>query len=301
MAMEIKEIQSKKLITAIKTPYLLDGQIDIETFDRLVDRQIKLGVEGIVVGGTTGEGHLLSWDEHLMLIAHAAHAFGKKLLIIGNTGSNNTKESYNATYHGFLAGMDCALLINPYYGKTSKDGLLLHFNKVLELGPAIIYNVPARTAQDITPEVMIELARGKNFVGVKECMGNQRILEYWQRQIFCWSGVDEQAGEAVHKHHALGVVSVAANVIPSQMSSLLAVANEELDQSLQPFFRWLSSEPNPIPLNSILADMRLIKPSFRMPYCHLSFEQRELGLKLLAKIDQKMAHHPLKDELFILN
>ena len=90
-------------------------------------------------------------------------------------GSNSTREALHATEQGFAVGMHAALQINPYYGKTSMDGLLMHFRALLEEGPAIIYNVPGRTGQDIPDRVIEELAREPNFLGVKECTGNQRI------------------------------------------------------------------------------------------------------------------------------
>ena len=87
----------------------------------------------------------MSWDEHIMLIAHTVNSFGSKLQVIGNTGSNSTREALHATEQGFAVGMDAALQINPYYGKTSLDGLIAHFSAVLDEGPTIIYNVPSRT------------------------------------------------------------------------------------------------------------------------------------------------------------
>ena len=110
-------------MTAIKTPYRPNGEVDLETFDSLVEAQIKSGVEGLIVCGTTGEGHLMDWEEHLMLIAHCVNQFGDQLAIVGNTGSNNTRESLKGTKYGFAFGMDAALQINPYYGKTSEAGL----------------------------------------------------------------------------------------------------------------------------------------------------------------------------------
>ena len=86
-----------RLITAIKTPYLPSGKIDIAAYDAHVERQIAGGVQGLVVGGTTGEGQLMSWDEHIMLIAHTVNRFGDQLAILGNTGSNNTAEALKAT------------------------------------------------------------------------------------------------------------------------------------------------------------------------------------------------------------
>lgn len=87
----------------------------------------------------------MSWDEHIMLIAHTVNCFGDKLIVVGNTGSNSTREAIHATEQGFAVGMHAALSINPYYGKTSKRGVMEHFNACLNEGPAIIYNVPGRT------------------------------------------------------------------------------------------------------------------------------------------------------------
>jgi 4-hydroxy-tetrahydrodipicolinate synthase len=174
----MKQLKAASLITAIKTPYTSQGEIDLATYDVLVQKQIDAGVDGIVVGGTTGEGHLLSWEEHLILIAHSVHKFGDKLLIIGNTGSNNTSEAIKATVNGFAAGMDATLQINPYYGRTSIAGVIEHFKRTLDIGPAFIYNVAGRTGQDLTPDIIQILAKHKNFIGVKECGGNERIAQY---------------------------------------------------------------------------------------------------------------------------
>jgi len=111
----------------------------------------------------------------LILIAYTAAKYKGKILIVGNTGSNCTAEASYATKKGFAAGMDASLLINPYYGKTSNRGIIMHLESGLKFGPAIIYNVPGRTGQDIKPEVIMQIAGHKHFAGVKECMGHERI------------------------------------------------------------------------------------------------------------------------------
>ena len=171
----LEQIKQASLITAIKTPYLANGEIDLAKYDELVEIQIAAGVDGIVVGGTTGEGQLMNWEEHLMLIAHSANKFGEQLLIIGNTGSNNTREAIKATKYGFASGMHASLQINPYYGRTSIAGVKEHFKRVLDIGPAFIYNVAGRTGQDLTPDIIEPLAQHEHFIGVKECGGNERI------------------------------------------------------------------------------------------------------------------------------
>lgn len=281
----MKKILDACLMTAIKTPYLKNRKFDLDTFDKLVEKQIAGGVQGLIVGGTTGEGQLMGWDEHIMLIAHCVSKFSKDLVIVGNTGSNNTHEAQKATELGFAVGMDASLQINPYYGKTSKQGLLSHFNKLLDIGPVIIYNVPGRTGQDVTPDIIEPLAQHQNLVGIKECMGSDRINYYEERGIACWSGNDDSCHESRHKSNSHGVISVASNIIPKTMRKLMNQPNEELNKNLGDLFQWLFCEPNPIPLNTIMAMMNIINLVFRLPYVPLNKEIRKKGEQIFKALE----------------
>ncbi|WP_404842450.1 MULTISPECIES: 4-hydroxy-tetrahydrodipicolinate synthase [unclassified Colwellia] len=280
----MKQFKAASLMTAIKTPFNVKGEIDFNTYDQLVAKQIKAGVDGIVVGGTTGEGHLLTWEEHLILIAHSVHKHGKDLLIIGNTGSNNTREAIKATQYGFAAGMDATLQINPYYGRSSSEGVIAHFEKLLDIGPTFIYNVPSRTGQDLTPELIEPLSTHKNFIGVKECTGNERIAYYEERGIACWSGNDDESAAGRHQYGSHGVISVTSNIVPNLMRQLIDAPNDSLQQSMEPLMQWLFCEPNPIGINTALMMTGAVAPIFRMPYKALTKVQREQGLALLANI-----------------
>ncbi|GAA6173967.1 4-hydroxy-tetrahydrodipicolinate synthase [Colwellia sp. KU-HH00111] len=277
----MKQLKAASLITAIKTPYTSSGEVDFLTYDSLVQQQIDGGVDGIVVGGTTGEGHLLSWEEHLILIAHSVHKFGAKLLIIGNTGSNNTAEAIKATKNGFAAGMDATLQINPYYGRTSTAGVIEHLNRTLDIGPAFIYNVPGRTGQDLTPDIIETLAKHKNFIGVKECGGNERIAHYEKQGIACWSGNDDESHDGRHLYGSHGVISVTSNVVPSLMRQLMDNKDVELNSKLKGLMQWLFCEPNPIAINTTLMMTGAVAPNFRLPYKALTLEQRQQGFELL--------------------
>ena len=278
----MKRIKAASLITAIKTPYNAKGEIDLATYDKLVGIQIEAGVDGIVVGGTTGEGHLLSWEEHLMLIAHSAHRYSEKLLIIGNTGSNNTSEAIKATKNGFAMGMDAALQINPYYGRTSSKGVSEHFKKVLDIGPAFIYNVPGRTGQDLTPDIIEPLSTHENFIGVKECTGNDRIAYYEKKGIACWSGNDDESFVGRHVHGSHGVISVTSNIIPKIMRTLMDKKDDALNEHVQQLMQWLFCEPNPIAINTAMMMTNAVDPNFRLPYVALNEDQRKLGFELLS-------------------
>lgn len=297
--MNVERIKKLRLITAVKTPYLANGKFDLPAYDRLIELQLQNGVEGVIVGGTTGEGQLMSWDEHIMLIAHTVNAFGSKLAVIGNTGSNSTREALHATEQGFAVGMHAALQINPYYGKTSKTGLLTHLNAVLNEGPAIVYNVPGRTGQDIPDDVVLELAQHPNFLGMKECTGNKRIASYTSRGVNCWSGNDDEAHDARHTAGAVGVISVTSNVVPGLFSRLMHGAPDaELNASLKELMSWMFCEPNPIALNTALAMCGLARPVFRLPYVPLSRAQRERGAALLSAVQ---AHVPGCKEVRVMD
>ena len=282
----MQRIHSASLMTAIKTPYTADGELDLDTFDQLAEAQIAAGVEGLIIAGTTGEGHLMDWEEELMLIAHAAHRFGDRLLIVGNTGSNNTREAVRATRFGFSVGMHAALQINPYYGKTSDRGLREHFQRLLDLGPAIIYNVPARTGQDLQPALIEDLAQHSNLLGVKECAGNERMGHYESKGIACWSGNDDQCFEGRHRHGAHGVISVIANVVPGLMRKLMDTDDPALNERLQPLMAWLFHVPSPNALNTLLAMTGAVQPVFRLPYAPVDKAAREQALALLSELDK---------------
>ncbi|MDB2356116.1 MULTISPECIES: 4-hydroxy-tetrahydrodipicolinate synthase [unclassified Pseudoalteromonas] len=283
----LEQIKQASLITAIKTPYLSTGEIDLATYDDLVEQQIEAGVDGIVVGGTTGEGQLMNWEEHLMLIAHSVNKYSDKLVIVGNTGSNNTREAIKATQYGFASGMDASLQINPYYGRTSIAGVKEHFKRVLAIGPAFIYNVAGRTGQDLTPDIIEPLAQHENFIGVKECGGNERIDHYEQQGIACWSGNDDEAHDARHTYKAHGVISVTSNLIPGLFRQLMDTKNEELNNSLQPLMNWLFCEPNPIAINTALMMTGAVKPVFRMPYTPLCSAQQVEGKTLINQLNEQ--------------
>ncbi|WP_286936557.1 MULTISPECIES: 4-hydroxy-tetrahydrodipicolinate synthase [unclassified Pseudoalteromonas] len=281
----LEQIKQASLITAIKTPYLANGEIDLAKYDELVEIQIAAGVDGIVVGGTTGEGQLMNWEEHLMLIAHSANKYGDKLVIVGNTGSNNTREAIKATKYGFASGMHAALQINPYYGRTSIAGVNEHFKRVLDIGPAFIYNVAGRTGQDLTPDIIEPLAKHPNLIGVKECGGNERIAHYEQQGIACWSGNDDEAHDARHTHNAHGVISVTSNLIPGLFRQLMDTKNDALNTSLQPLMNWLFCEPNPIAINTAMMMTGAVNPVFRLPYVPLSDEQQAQGEALINDLN----------------
>ncbi|KVH89589.1 Aldolase-type TIM barrel [Cynara cardunculus var. scolymus] len=250
----VDDIKSLRLITAIKTPYLPDGRFDLEAYDALVNMQIEDGAEGV----------------------------------IGNTGSNSTREAVHATEQGFAVGMHAALHINPYYGKTSLEGMVAHFQCVLPMGPTIIYNVPSRTGQDIPQPVIHSIAASTNFAGVKECVGHDRVKTYTETGITVWSGNDDECHDSRWDHGATGVISVTSNLVPGLMRELLSKGkNPSLNKKLLPLIKWLFCEPNPIGVNTALAQLGVIRPIFRLPYVPLPLAKRMEFVNIVNEIGRE--------------
>lgn len=129
---------------------------------------------------------------------------------------------------------------------------------------------------------MLELAEHKNFAGVKECMGSERIAQYAEKGILCWSGNDDECFESRWKYGGHGVISVTSNMLPGVMSKLMTDENAtELNEKVQPFMNWLFLEPNPIALNTVMGMTGGAAPVFRSPYFPYSKDKREDGVKYL--------------------
>lgn len=271
----IEEVRGLRLITAVKTPYLPNGQIDLDAYDDLVNIQIAHGIDAILVGGTTGEGQLMTVGEKVMLIGHTVHQFGDKVKVIGNAGSNSTAQAISISEQGFAVGMHAALHINPYYGRTSMDGLVAHYNAVLDIGPVIIYNIPQRTAQDIPPSVVEILEKHPNLVGIKEYGSNERVKLYADKGMVVWTSNEKECHDGRWECGAVGDMSVVSNLVPSLMKELMhGGKNPELNARLLPLFDWLMLEPTPIALNTALMQLGVVKPVFRLPFVPLPKARR---------------------------
>ncbi|GJN34284.1 hypothetical protein PR202_gb22933 [Eleusine coracana subsp. coracana] len=186
---------------------------------------------------------------------------------------------------GVIVGGTTALHINPYYGKTSSKGLISHFKTVLPMGPTIIYNVPSRTGQDIPPPVIEVISDYPNMAGVKECVGHERVKRYTDKGITVWSGNDDECHDSRWKYGATGVISVASNLVPGLMRSLMYEGvNVTLREKLSPLMKWLFCEPNPIALNTALAQLGVARPVFRLPYEPLPLEKRVEFVRIVEAI-----------------
>ncbi|QLC49085.1 4-hydroxy-tetrahydrodipicolinate synthase [Methanolobus zinderi] len=271
------------VLPALVTPFSKNNTIDSENFRNIVSLVEEGGVSGIVACGTTGESATLSMAEHKELIDIAMDC--SSVPVVAGTGSNNTVEAVELTKHAADVGADGALVISPYYNKSNTAGLLAHFKTIAEEAdiPIILYNVPSRTGQDLSVEVIAELATVDNIVAVKEASGSvekiSRILEMTADEDFgVLSGEDALTFPAVALGGS-GVVSVVANIVPEMMVNLVEATKKgdletarKLHFKMAPLMRALFSETNPIPVKRAMELMGLVNGNLRLPLAPLSEE-----------------------------
>ncbi len=269
---------------ALITPFTKDDRIDREGLQRnIAFVEEGGGVSGIVPCGTTGESATLSAAEHEEVIDIAVEC--SKVPVIAGTGSNNTGEALQFTKHAADAGVDGVLLISPYYNKPNPAGLLAHFKKIAEavdIPPMILYNVPSRTGQDMPVDVIVELAKVENIVGIKEASGNaakvSQILENTMDDDFVvLSGEDGLTLPPIISMGGRGVISVAANIVPDKMSGMVNAALKgdyetarKLHFEIAPLIRALFLETNPIPVKKAAELVGLASGHLRLPLAPIS-------------------------------
>src|SRR4030065_1538128 len=213
------------VLPALITPFTKDNKVDKEGLKQNIGFLIENGVSGIVPCGTTGESATLSIQEHEKVIEIAVEC--STVPVVAGTGSNNTIEALELTRSARDAGADAALLITPYYNKPNDRGMLAHFKKIAnEVDiPIILYNVPSRTGVNLKPEVVAELAKECNIIGVKEASGNldqvTKILEVTQDDDFVVLSGDDGLTLPIMALGGAGVISVVANIAPKLMVSLV--------------------------------------------------------------------------------
>ncbi|HTJ15361.1 MAG TPA: 4-hydroxy-tetrahydrodipicolinate synthase [Steroidobacteraceae bacterium] len=269
-------------IVALVTPMKVDGAVDDEALERLVEFHIANGTSGIVAVGTTGESPTLSVEEHIGVVRTVVRRAAKRIPVIAGTGANSTREAIELTELAKEAGADACLMVTPYYNKPTQEGLFQHYKTVAERVsiPIILYNVPSRTSVDMKPETVERLAMAvPNIVGIKEAASLERNREHFARvggRLALLSGDDDLACECVLAGYQ-GVVSVSANVAPRQVRNVIAAAldgNRELarklDAQMQRLHRAMFVETNPIPAKWAVARLGLIQDGIRLPLVPLS-------------------------------
>lgn len=268
--------------TALVTPFQND-HLDEAAFERLVEEQIAAGITGIVPVGTTGESPTLDHAEHARVIELAVKAARKRCKVIAGTGSNSTTEAVSLTVEAEKLGADAALLVAPYYNKPSQEGLYRHYRKVAEATklPIILYSIPGRCGVEIGVETVVRLAKDcPNIVAIKEAGGTVERVSALRAALpeeFQILSGDDSLTLPFIAAGAVGVISVASNLIPGDVCELvqhaLAGRIEEARRAhlrLYPLFKDLFVETNPVPIKAALALQGKIQPNVRLPLCELS-------------------------------
>ncbi|HET6485210.1 MAG TPA: 4-hydroxy-tetrahydrodipicolinate synthase [Spirochaetia bacterium] len=273
--------------TALVTPMASDGSLDEKALRRLVDFQIEGGVQGLVPVGTTGESPTLDGDECKRVIQIVVEQSRGRVPVIAGAGSNATAEAIEYTRDAKEVGAVATLQVAPYYNKPTSDGFLRHFRAIADAVdlPLVVYNIAGRTGKNIDNPTMLELARHRNIVAVKEASGDiPQVMELILRKPGAFSVLsgDDNLVLPIMALGGTGVISVASNLVPDRMARFVnAMLKEDwaaarsMHYELLPLFKALFVETNPIPIKAAMAMKGLIVESYRLPMCPLAPKSRE--------------------------
>ncbi|MCH8487796.1 MAG: 4-hydroxy-tetrahydrodipicolinate synthase [Candidatus Cyclonatronum sp.] len=268
--------------TAIVTPFTEDGSLDLAAFGKLLDWQLEGGVSGVVVCGTTGESPTVSEAEFVQLLDLARKKLSGRALLIAGTGTNCTQTTITRSKLAREHGAQALLIASPYYNKPTQNGLLAHYHAVADAVdlPIIVYNVPGRTAVNITTDTLIVLARHPNIIAVKEASGDiNQIMDVIQRvpQPFTVLAGDDPITLPVLGCGGRGTISVISNEAPALMVQMVnAALSGDFEQArarhyqLLPLMKANFWESNPTVVKAALAEMGLIKNVLRLPLVPMS-------------------------------
>lgn len=278
--------------TAIVTPFTENG-IDYDRLAKNIDFQYENGTTAVVVCGTTGENPTHSEDEHNELVRFTVQASRGRMKVIAGVGSNNTRTALKYAQNARYAGADGILMVTPYYNKSTQKGLIEHFSYVADRVeiPMILYNVPSRTGISICAETYKVLSRHPNINGIKEASGDFSLIAKVRSQcgddLYIWSGNDDNTVPMMALG-ALGVISVASNIVPAVTAKLCALCLEgdftaatELYGKYAKLFSALFIETNPIPVKAAMKLMDMDSGILRLPLV-------EIGEGNLAKLKAVM-------------
>lgn len=288
-----------QIVTAMVTPFDIEGEIDYSATKNLVEHLIANGTDSIVVAGTTGESPTLSTEEKIALFKFVVQEVKNRIPVIAGTGSNDTRASIHLTREAEKCGVDGIMLVAPYYNKPSQEGLYQHFTVISEATtlPVMIYNVPGRTACNIDADTIVRLSEIDNIVCVKDASADldamAEIISRTSDDFLLYSG-DDGLTLPVLAIGGVGVVSVSAHVVGNEMQNMMntfRTGNVEeaglMHRELLPTFKALFSAPSPTPLKAALNMNGIQVGEVRLPLVPLNEEQtRELKKQVQLKVTQ---------------
>jgi len=274
--------------TAIVTPFK-QGKLDEGALERLVQAQIRAGVDGIVPVGTTGESPTVDYDEHIHIIALSVKFARRRIKVLAGTGGNSTSEAIHLTERAEKVGADGSLQVAPYYNKPTQEGLFQHFREVARRTrlPIVLYSIPGRCGVEIGVETVKRLAREcQTIIGIKEAGGSADRVSQLRVALgprFEILSGDDSLTLPFMAVGAQGVISVASNVIPRQVAQMVKAyaagkvqAALRLHQKYYPLFKDQFIETNPIPVKAALAMLGQIEEEYRLPLVPMAAKNREI-------------------------
>lgn len=277
-------------IVAMVTPFR-DGAVDRAKIREQVEFHVKHGTDAIVPCGTTGEAPTLSPEEHKEVVEETIKAAAGRVPVIPGTGTNSTAKTIALTKHAKAAGAAAVLIVNPYYNKPTQAGLLAHFRAIADAVdiPIIMYNIPGRTAVNMLPETVAELAEHPNIVGIKEATGD--LVQMTQdiilcRGKLCFLSGDDTLTLPLMAVGGAGVISVVANIVPADVVAMTHAAlkgdwkrAQEAHLRLFPLCQAMFYETNPIPVKTAMKILGLGNAELRLPMTPMG----EANLRKLEK------------------
>jgi len=285
----------KGSIVALITPFK-NNKVDEDCYIALIHHHLNSGTSAIVPAGTTGESPTLSHEEHERVIELCVKESNGKIPIIAGTGSNSTGEAISLTKYAERAGAKAALVVTPYYNKPTQEGLYQHFKLIAETVDIdqLLYNVPGRTAVDMSVETTLRLAEIENIIGIKDATGDLRVIkqlvESCPKDFLLLTGDDATALDFI-LCGGHGGISVTANIVPKELQKVYLSAMsgqsdlaKELNNKLESLHEHLFLEANPIPVKWALHKMGKCHKGIRLPLLVLSEEYQSVILTDLEKL-----------------
>ncbi|MBS3968814.1 MAG: 4-hydroxy-tetrahydrodipicolinate synthase [Clostridia bacterium] len=288
-----------KVITAMVTPFNDQLEVDYNQTVKLAERLVAEGTDTILLAGTTGESPTLTTDEKLQLFEQVTKALKGKIPIMAGTGGNNTRYSIEISKEAEKLGVDCILLVVPYYNKPPQDALYAHYKAIANAVslPIVLYNVPSRTVTNLEPSTVARLSQIDNIIGIKEACGNMDQISTLKMLVpdnfKIYSG-DDSLTLPMLSLGCHGVVSVASNVVCKEIQEMVTLFMEgklsearELHYKLMPVFKAMFITTNPAPVKAAVNMTGLDVGSLRLPLLEVDPKQKQLiyeELKVFRKV-----------------
>ncbi len=285
-----------RLLTAMVTPFLDNGEVDYAEVKRLAVHLIENGNDSILVCGTTAETPTLTHEEKVNIVKAVKEAVGDRAKIVVGTGTNCTRTTIEATKEMEALGADGILVVEPYYNKPSQEGMYQHFRAVAEATslPIILYNIPGRCGVNMTPELIARLAQIPNIVAVKEAGGSveqvSKIRTLVPDDFVIYSG-DDSLTLPMMSVGAYGVISVAAHVAGKEIRAMIdayvagnVAEAAQWHKKLYPIFKSLFITANPVPVKYALSQVGFGNGKVRLPLVEANDSEKAIVFQTMKDL-----------------